>query len=126
MDPISDMISIIKNGYKANRNRVRISYSKLKEDVARSLKEAGFLESITVVENKKKIELVLAYKDNKSVITDIKRMSKPSLRVYSSIDKIPKVLAGKGLVILSTPKGILNSREAKKAKVGGELLLKVW
>jgi len=126
MDPISNMIAIIKNGYLAKKQAINIPYSRLNEEIAKKILEAGFLEAVEVGEKDRKLKISLGYQDSKPLIRGIERISKPSLRFYTSTKKIPRILGGRGEVIISTPKGVLTGREAKKAKLGGELLLKVW
>ena len=126
MDPISNMIAIIKNGYLAKKQAINIPYSRLNEEIAKKILEAGFLEAVEVGEKDRKLKISLGYQDSKPLIRGIERISKPSLRFYTSTKKIPRILGGRGEVIISTPKGVLTGREAKKANLGGELLLKVW
>ena len=126
MDTIANMITTIKNGYLARKQSVVVPYSHMKKEVAIKLKEAGYVESVKNIEDKRGLEINLLYKDGDPAVSDIKRISKPSLRVYSSAKRIPRVLSGRGEVILSTPDGILTGNQARRAKVGGELLLKVW
>ncbi|HEX7456290.1 MAG TPA: 30S ribosomal protein S8 [Candidatus Nanoarchaeia archaeon] len=126
MDPIANTITTIKNGYLARKKSVVVPYSRLKEDVAKKIKEAGFVESVKKTEDKRSLEISLLYENGNPAVSDIKRTSKPSLRIYTPAKRIPRVLAGRGEVIVSTSKGILTGEQARKARVGGELLLKVW
>lgn len=120
------MITSIKNGYMARKRRVDVPYSKIKENIAKKLTDLGFLESANPSTDKKYLQIQLLYRENTPAVTEIKRVSKPSLRMYFPSKNIPYVLSGRGEVILSTPKGILAGREARKSKEGGELILKVW
>ena len=129
MDTIANMLTIIRNGYLARKQSVEIPYYRLNEDIAKKLVQLEFLDSINVEQSKDKkkiLKTVLLYKDNKPSLEGIERVSKQSVRVYTSFSKTPKVLGGLGEVIISTSKGVLVGAEAKKNKVGGELLLKVW
>lgn len=126
MDPISNMLTIIKNGYMARKQFVTVPYSVVKEKIAKKLLDAGFIEDVSLAENKRNLRIDLLYNDKEPVVSELKRVSKPSLRIYTSSKKIPRVLRGRGEVILSTPKGILTGSEARKIKVGGEILLKIW
>ncbi|MDP2720888.1 MAG: 30S ribosomal protein S8 [bacterium] len=126
MDPISDTLTIIKNGYMARKQSVQIPYSRQKEAIAKKILEAGFLASVDLDKESHSLKIGLLYKEGDSIFHDAKRISKPSLRIYTESKKIPRVLAGRGEVIISTPKGILTGREAKKANLGGELILKIW
>ena len=126
MDPIANMITIIKNGYLARKQSVGVSHSRQKETVAKKLKDLGYLESVVTKDGNRFLEIGLLYNHGIPVVRDVKRISKPSLRVYSSATKIPRILRGRGEVLLSTPKGVLTGAEARKAKLGGELILKIW
>jgi small subunit ribosomal protein S8 len=126
MDPISDMITIIRNGYLARRRRVTVPHSRLNRLIAEKILELGYLESVVFDEKEKVLLISLRYEGDTPRLDGIERISKLSLRVYSSTKEIPRVLGGRGEVILSTPKGILSGAEAKKNKTGGELLLKIW
>jgi len=126
MDSITNTITIIRNGYLAKKQIVSVPRSRLSEEVAKKILEAGFLEAVEVDAKASKLKISLGYQDGEPLISCVERISKPSLRFYTSAKKIPKILGGRGEVIISTPKGILTGREAKKAKAGGELLLKVW
>ncbi len=122
------MMITIKNGSLANKETVLVPFSKLKNEIALCLKKEGFIESVTkkVKKGQPFLEIVLVYKDSKPKITEVKRLSKPSRRVYAGVRDIHTVKNGIGLLVLSTPKGILSGRDAHKEQVGGELLFKVW
>lgn len=129
-DPVSDMLTRIRNGYIAKMDSVSIPYSKLKTEIARILGEEGYIRSYEIRKDENaggSIKIYLKYnKDKKSVITRLKRISKPGLRVYAQKNEIPKVLGGLGTVILSTSKGVLTGAGAKKLGVGGEVICSVW
>ena len=127
MDPISDMLTTIRNGQKARLHSVATPASNLKGEVARVMKEAGYIvDAVTTSEFPKKLIITLKYSDKAApAITEIKRVSKPGLRHYASVGKIPSVLDGMGLVILSTSKGVMSGVQAKKEKLGGEVICTV-
>mgnify|MGYP001033631427 FL=1 len=128
-DPIADMLVRIRNANSCRFERVDIPFSKLKLEIARLLKEEGYIKSfkITSDRGKRVLRIYLKYRaDNKGMIEGIRRISKPSLRVYVKKDKIPQILSGLGIAILSTPKGLMTDEQAKRAKLGGELICMVW
>lgn len=129
-DPIADMLTRIRNGLGANHETVSIPYSRTKSEIARILKDEGFITSYSVdgeTPTTKTINVVLKYgHNNQKVISGIKRISKPGLRVYTSSEKLPRVLNGLGVAIISTSKGLMTDREARKNHVGGEILAYVW
>jgi len=127
-DPISDMLTTIRNGQKARLHSVATPASSLKGEIARVMKEAGYIaDAVTTSEFPKKLVITLKYTDRAvPAITEIKRISKPGLRKYVSVSEIPSVLDGMGLAVLSTSKGVMSGFEAKKQKVGGELICTVW
>ena len=122
------MMITIKNGSLASKESVLVPFSKLKNEIALCLQKEGFIESVAKKTKKGQpvLEIGLIYNNNKPKITDIKRISKPSKRVYMGMRDIHTVKNGIGLLVLSTPKGILGGREARKEQVGGEVLFKVW
>ncbi len=126
-DPISDMLSTIRNGQKARLHSVATPASHLKEEIARVMKAAGYItDAVTTTELPRKLVITLKYSDKAvPAITEIKRISKPGLRRYSGVGKIPAVLDGMGLVVLSTSKGVMSGAEAKKARLGGEIICTV-
>jgi small subunit ribosomal protein S8 len=126
-DPISDMLTTVRNGQKARLHSVTTPASNLKGEVARVMKEAGYIvDAVTTSEFPKKLIITLKYSDKAvPAITEIKRISKPGLRKYVAVSEIPAVLDGMGLAILSTSKGVMSGAEAKKAKLGGELICTV-
>lgn len=129
MDPIADMLTRIRNGINARHKKVSLPYSRIKLEIARALMEEGYISNFQEIGDfpKKEILIHLKYADDgKPAIYGLKRISKQSRRVYTGVKEIPKVLGGLGTAILSTPKGILTDREARKNRVGGEVLLFVW
>ena len=126
-DPISDMLTRIRNASRALLPDVELGHSKMKESLAHILKREGFI-SECAVEGKeiKKLKLRLKYQGRKSVITGLRRVSTPGLRRYVGATEIPRVLGGLGVSILSTPKGVVTGTEARKLNVGGEVLCYVW
>jgi len=128
-DPIADMLTRIRNGSKAKLEKVDIPSSKLKLEIAKILKDEGYIKNLKMVKDRRQgvIRVYLKYTDDEvPVIQGLKRVSKPGCRVYAGNDAIPKVLAGLGVAILSTPKGIQTGKQAKKDNVGGEVLCHVW
>lgn len=127
---IADLVSTLKNGCLANRNKVETSYSQMKEEILKLLVKEGYITSYTKepVEGHAYEVLVieLKYFDKHSVIRDIKIISKPGKRIYRGVDDIPVVFNGLGMVILSTPKGVIFDKEAREFGVGGELLLQIF
>lgn len=124
MDNVADALVRIKNGYNVGKLTVKVRYSKLILGICKLLVSEGYLESCN--QKKNEIEAVLKYNNRKPAISDVKRVSKPGLRVYKGANDLPRVLNGMGIAIISTPKGILTDKEAKKQKVGGEVLAEVW
>jgi len=128
-DPIADMLTRIRNGSKAKLEKVDIPSSKLKLEIAKILKDEGYIKNIKMVKDRRQgvIRVYLKYTDDEiPVIQGLKRVSRPGCRIYTGNDAIPKVLAGLGVAILSTPKGIQTGKQAKKDNVGGEVLCHVW
>jgi small subunit ribosomal protein S8 len=128
-DTIADMLTRIRNANSMGYEEVTVPASKLKVELARILKEEGFIKEYKVVSEdvQKNILLTLKYGNKKEkVITGLKRISKPGLRVYVKSDEVPKVLNGLGIAIISTSKGIMTDKEARKQNLGGEVLAYVW
>ena len=127
-DPIADMLTRIRNANQQKHETVSIPYSNLKNDLANILKNEGFVTDFVVNEegNHKNIVITLKYKGNERVITGLKRVSKPGLRQYAKVNEIPKVLNGLGIAIISTSKGLMADRDARKAGLGGEVVAYVW
>jgi small subunit ribosomal protein S8 len=129
MDVIADMFAKIKNAMAVKKETVSIFHSKMKMEIAKVLLKTGYIKEINKrgKKNKKTIELVLSYdENNKGLINHVKRISKPSRRVYLSLKEIKPVRRGYGIMIFSTPKGILTDKEARKEKVGGEAIAEIW
>ena len=129
-DPIADMLTRIRNGLQANHETVQIPSSKMKIEIARILKQEGFITDYTVegeTAKEKTITVELKYGPEKQkVITGLKRISKPGLRVYAKGDNVPRVLNGLGIAIISTSKGLMTDRDARKQNLGGEVVAYVW
>jgi len=131
-DPVADMIAMIKNGCSRKKRRINVPHSRLKEGVAAVLKREGYLEDVKVVtdeamKQRKVLHLFLKYDlDSLQVITNIVRISKPGRRVFKPVLEFGRVLDGLGIQVLSTSKGILSDREARRQNVGGEMICKVW
>ena len=127
MDPISDMFIRIKNAHKAHHEEVQFSYSKFKFEIAKLLERIGYVEAVERKGKrvKKTIEIVLRYDDQTPAIRDIKVISKQSRHLYASYRELKQSFRG-GAVLVSTPKGLMTSSEARKAKVGGELVAEIW
>ena len=129
-DPIADMLTRIRNANTAKHDTVDIPSSKMKLAIADILLKEGYVKAVDVVEegNFKTIKVTLKYGANKNekILTGLKRISKPGLRVYASKDELPKVLGGLGTAIISTNKGVLTDKEARKENVGGEVLAFIW
>jgi small subunit ribosomal protein S8 len=128
-DPIADMFTRIRNGSKAKFEKVDIPSSKMKREIAKLLKEEGYIKSFKMVTDDLQHEMIrifLKYDASRKGVVHLKRVSKPGKRVYVKNDQIPSVMSGLGVSILSTPKGLLTDRGARKAHVGGEVLCHIW
>ena len=128
-DPIADMLTRIRNANSSKHESVNVPASKLKIEIARILNEEGYINGYEVIEDGLQgvIKINLKYGANKQkVITGLKRVSKPGLRVYASKEELPRVLTGLGIAIISTSKGIMTDKEARKLNVGGEVLAFIW
>ena len=127
-DPIADMLTRIRNANAVMHEKVDIPHSTLKDKIAEILKEEGYIANYKVVTdgNKKSIRVYLKYDGKDRIIKGIKRISKPARRVYSSVEDMPRVLSGLGIAIVSTSKGIVTDRVARRENVGGEILAFVW
>ena len=128
-DSVADMLTRIRNANAAKHDSVKIPASNMKKAIAQILVDEGYIKSFTVEEDGKQgmIEVVLKYGPNKApVITGLKRVSKPGLRIYTDCENMPQVMKGLGIAILSTSKGIMTDKEARKAHVGGEVLAFIW
>jgi small subunit ribosomal protein S8 len=133
-DPIADMLTRIRNGVMSNQTVVAMPSSKIKTEIARILKEEGYIEDFEVATGSKpshqvirlKMKYVGERRSKRAVITGIERISRPGRRVYTQKKEIPWVLSGMGISIVSTPKGVMTGQNARKSGVGGEILCKVW
>ncbi|HEX6593723.1 MAG TPA: 30S ribosomal protein S8 [Bacillota bacterium] len=128
-DPIADMLTRVRNASAVRHEKMELPASKLKRDIADILKREGFVRDYELIEDDKQgiLRIFLKYgPNNEHVISGIKRISKPGLRVYAKADEVPRVLNGLGIAIISTSKGVLSDREARSQAVGGEVLAYVW
>ena len=129
-DPIADMLTRIRNANTAKHDTVDIPASKIKISIAQILEKEGYIKKFEIVEagEFKSIRVTLKYGQDKNekIITGLKRISKPGLRVYASADELPKVLGGLGIAIISTNNGVITDKEARKLNIGGEVLAFVW
>ncbi len=128
-DSIADMLTRIRNANSAKHDTVQIPASNMKKAIAQILVDEGYIKNYKVIENGNQgiIEVALKYGPNKSqVLTGLRRVSKPGLRIYSNCEDMPKVMNGLGVVIVSTSKGVMTDKEARKVNVGGEVLAYIW
>lgn len=130
-DPIADMLTRVRNANTAMHDKVRMPSSKLKENIARILEQEGYIEGFTVQDDQSRpgrtLEITLKYsQERKRTISGIRRISKPGLRVYAKRGRLPRVLGGLGVAILSTSQGLMTDREAHRRNMGGEVLCYVW
>lgn len=127
-DPIADFLTRIRNGVGAGKAEIKAPYSKIKAEIARILKQEGYITNYEIETTGKFPEIKITSKqvNRAPAITGLKRISRPGLRRYVGSDEIPRVLGGMGIAILSTPRGLLSGRDAKRQKIGGELLAYVW
>lgn len=133
-DPIADMLTRIRNALMVRKEQVDVPASKLKVEIARILKEEGYIETYEIVQPDDKpyslIVIKLKYygdrRDRRPVITNIERVSKPGRRVYSKRTEMPRVMSGLGIAIVTTPKGVMTAQQARREQVGGEVLCYVW
>ncbi len=127
-DPIADMLTRIRNANTQRHETVDVPSSKLKKAIAEILLEEGYIKSFEEIEDNLQgiIRMTLKYVNKQKVITGLKRISKPGLRVYTTKDKLPKVLGGLGIALISTSKGIMTDKKAREAGLGGEVLAFVW
>ena len=128
-DPIADFLIRIKNAYLVKKKLVEMPWSKMKEKMAEMLVKEGFLKSAKVKGEKsqfKILELELKYEGKKAVLNEVKRISKPGVRIYEKVNKIPKVRQGVGITIISTPQGLMTDKEARKNHQGGEIICQIW
>lgn len=124
MDPVGDALIRIKNAYMVGKISVDLRFSKLILKLMKLLQKEGYISE--VAEKDGQIEVTLKYSSRKPAVTDLQRISKPSLRVYKKSKELPRVLSGLGIAIVSTPKGLMTDKEARKLKLGGEVMALVW
>ena len=127
-DPIADMLTRVRNAVRIKADKVDMPASRMKLDIAKILKEEGFIRAYKILKFKKQgiLRLNLKYVDSESLITDLKRISKPGRRVYVGSKEVPRVMAGVGIAILTTSKGLMTDDTARRENVGGEMLCQVW
>jgi small subunit ribosomal protein S8 len=127
-DPIADMLTRIRNAQQARHESVAVPASRLKAEIARILKDEGFIRDFELPKEKEReIKIQLRYSGKREpVVTGLKRISKPGLRVYVKSKDMPRILGGLGIAIVSTPRGVMTANEARRANVGGEILCYVW
>lgn len=127
-DQVADLITRIRNAVKVNKNEILVPTSKLKAGVIEVLAKNGYIATYEVVEEKPRnlLKVTINEAGTKAKINEITKVSKPGRRVYSSADELPVVKSGRGMIIVSTSKGLMTGREAKKNRLGGEILVKVW
>ncbi len=129
VDPIADMLTRIRNAAKAKKKDVNIPSSRMKVEIAKILKEEGYVKNFKVIDDNKQGILNVALKyaeDNQSIITGLRRISKPGCRIFCTRDSIPKVLDGLGIVIVSSSKGIATGKKCEELGVGGEVICSIW
>lgn len=128
MDPIADFLTIIRNAYLARRGSVVAPHSRIKADLAKILSEVGFVGEVKIEGNvpHKTIKIELLYHDSLPSLSHVKRVSRPSVRVYAKAGKIPLALSGRGVTILSTSRGLMIDRKARKEGLGGEVICQLW
>jgi small subunit ribosomal protein S8 len=127
IDPIADMLTCIRNASQALLPEVEVVHSKMKENIARILKQEGYLAEATVAgDAKKTIKMKLKFEGRQGIIKDLRRLSRPGLRRYAGAGEIPRILGGMGTLILTTSKGIMTGAEARKQNLGGELLCSIY
>jgi small subunit ribosomal protein S8 len=127
-DPIADMLTRIRNAASVGKTEITLPHSKIKETIARRLVKAGYLKEVSVIDAKPQPTLAITINEagQNSVITEITRLSKPGRRVYARASEIPRVKNGRGIVLVSTSQGVMTGQEASKARLGGELILKIY
>ena len=129
-DPIADFLARVRNGTRAQKTEMFVPYSKIKAEIARILKDEGYISTYKLVDENKTRKMLRVYlkytPDRRSVITGLKRISRPGARRYLGVTDIRPVVGGLGISIMTTPKGLMSGRAARKAKMGGEILCEVW
>lgn len=127
-DPIANMLTLIRNGIRAKKETVDIPQSKMLILIADIMKQEGFIDNYRVIKDVKQgiLRVYLRYINKKSVVVNLKRVSRPGLRIYRNTQNIPKVLRGKGVAILTTSKGLMTDQQAREQGIGGEVLCNIW
>ena len=127
-DPVADMLARIRNAITARQQKVDVPASKLKTEIARILKEEGYIANYKAAEEEghKTLKIYLKYSNNEAAISNVERVSRPGCRVYVRRSEIPRVLGGLGINILTTPRGVMTGRQARKEGLGGEVLCEIW
>ena len=127
-DPIGDMIARVKNAQARSHKKVELPSSNFKAKIAEVLKNEGYIINFNIIndKNKNQLEILLKYNSGNPVISTIQRISKPGRRIFSSVESLPKINNGLGIAIISTPKGVMSDIDARKQKVGGEIICKVF
>jgi small subunit ribosomal protein S8 len=127
-DPIADMLTRIRNACQAGKKLVDIPSSKLKIGIARVLYDHGYIRGFRKMEDDRQgiLRVYLAYRNGQPLIVGLKRVSKPGCRIYAGVKDIPRVMGGRGMAVLTTPKGIMTDSEARKQSTGGEIMLHIW
>jgi small subunit ribosomal protein S8 len=128
-DPLADLLTRIRNGIRANLDQVSVPASRIKLEIAKILKSEGYLQKYEMIDDKKQgvLRLTMRYGPKREpVIRGLKRLSRPGLRVYVGADEIPRIMGGMGTVLLSTSQGMITGREARRRRIGGEVICAVW
>jgi small subunit ribosomal protein S8 len=127
-DPIADMLTRIRNAVRIKAEKVDIPISKIKLEMAKILKEEGFIRAYKILKDRRQgiLRIILKYVDEESVISDLRRISKPGRRVYANKNQIPNVMGGLGIAILTTSKGVYSDKMCRREEVGGEVICYVW
>ncbi|MBD3368920.1 30S ribosomal protein S8 [Candidatus Fermentibacteria bacterium] len=127
-DPIADMLTRIRNAYRAGKKLVDIPSSKLKIGIARVLYDKGYIRGFRKIDDNRQgvLRIYLAYRTGQPLIVGLKRVSKPGCRIYAGAKDIPRVMGGRGMAVLTTPKGIMADSDARSQSVGGEVMLHIW
>ena len=128
-DSIADLLTRIRNANRATHEKVDVPFSRIKQEIVRLIKDEGFIKNYRFIEDRRQgmIRVFMKYGPNRErVIKDVKRISKPGCRVYTSADSVPRVLGGLGVAILSTSRGVMTDRQARRDRVGGEVICHIW
>jgi len=125
-DPIADFLTLIRNATRAKKETVDVLQSKINKEMLEIMKTEGYITDFKPLEASRKVRVYLKYVSNRSVIKNLRKISRPGLRIYTSYDRIPSVLRGLGVAVISTPKGVITDKQARELKVGGEILCYIW